>query len=257
MALQKAEMQRDFIPTEIGRKPISASIKAARYLTKSDLARQHIQEMIVSGSVRSGERMTSREVSEALGMSETPIREAMRSLTAEGWLDSHPHLGAVVSSIKREQLVEVFAVRGALEGLAIKLGGPVYTPQRLQDIDSNLAESEQAIRAKDHATYASLNRQFHLLLSDTPATQWTLKTLSNLWAQTSALHRGFEAVPAERIKESLDEHRAIRDAIVAGDFALAAERNEEHERIAGEVLLASLSALRSHAAPNGVPHARS
>ena len=66
------------------------------FMTKSDVARQAIQELILSGQARAGERITSREISEALGMSETPIREAMRSLSAEGWLDFHPHQGVVV-----------------------------------------------------------------------------------------------------------------------------------------------------------------
>jgi len=249
MARRKGEVRTGSAPVGSAGRPAATSVQGVRYLTKSDLARRHIQEMIVSGSVRSGDRMTSREVSEALGMSETPIREAMRGLTAEGWLEAHPHLGVVVASIRREQLEEVFAVRGALEGLAIRLGGPGYTLQRLQEIDRNLEASQQAIGARDHVAYASLNRQFHLLLSDTPATQWTLKTLSNLWAQTSALHRGFDAVPPERVQESLDEHRAIRDAIVAGDLHLAAERNAEHEQRAGSVLIASLSAARADEPP--------
>lgn len=219
---------------------VTPAIPIIQHMTKSDLARQHIQEMVVSGSVRAGDRLTSREVSEALGMSETPIREAMRSLAAEGWLDFHPHLGVVVASIKREQLVEVYAVRGALGGLAIELGGPTYTPQLLDEIDRTLDALEAAVAAQDLAEYARLNRHFHALLSDTPATQWTLKVLAQLWAQTSAMHRGFEVVPPARIRKSLDEHWAIRHAIRAGDFAEAARLTVEHERDAGAVLIASL-----------------
>ena len=216
-----------------------------RHWTKSDLARQHIQELIVSGTVHAGDRMTSREISEALGMSETPIREAMRSLSAEGWLDFHSHLGVVVASIKREQIEEVYAVRGSLEGLAIELGGPHYGPTVLAMIDRNLADAEAALVAMDIPRYALLNHEFHRLLSDTPATQWTLKVLNNLWAQTTAMHRGFEAVPTERIRGSLDEHRAIRDAIARGDFVRASALNNEHERVAGATLIASLHRLTS------------
>jgi DNA-binding GntR family transcriptional regulator len=217
-------------------------VPAMRHMTKADLARQHIQEMVVSGAVRAGDRLTSREVSEALGMSETPIREAMRSLAAEGWLDFNPHLGVVIASLKQEQLLEVYAVRGALEGLAIELGGPTYSTELLDELDRSLEELEVAVTALDLASYAQLNRKFHTLLSDTPATQWTLRVLSNLWAQNSAMHRGFEAVPTTRIRQSLDEHWAIRNAIRAGDFARASALTIEHERNAGAELIASLSA---------------
>lgn len=215
------------------------------FRTKSDLARQHIQEMIVSASVRAGERLTTREVSEALGMSETPIREAMRALAAEGWLEFNPHLGAVIASIKREQIEEVYGVRGALEGLAIELGGRHYDAARLDAVDRALEQAEQAVVAQDTLAYGRLNREFHHLLTDTPATQWTLKVLNNLWAQTSALHRGFEVVPSARVRESLDEHWAIRHAIRAGDFTRAAALVVAHERSAGDVLIASLSEPRA------------
>jgi hypothetical protein len=108
----------------------------------------------------------------------------------------------------------VWRGRGAL---AIRLGGPAYTLRQLAEIDRTLAESEAAVAAGDTGRYARLNRAFHLLLSNTPQTHWTLKLLSSLWAQTSAARRGFDAIP-ERMRGSLAEHRAIRRAIGARDF---------------------------------------
>jgi DNA-binding GntR family transcriptional regulator len=245
MAQQRAE--RLLASTERATRQ-GPAVAVTPFLTKADVARQHIQEMVVSGTVRAGDRLTTREVSEALGMSETPIREAMRSLAAEGWLDFNPHLGVVVASIKREQLEEVYAVRGALEGLALELGGPILSAECLDALDRCLEEAEEAVAALDIPRYVRLNREFHLLLSDTPATQWTLKVLNNLWAQTAALHRGFEAVPTARIRSSLDEHWAIRHALRAGDFAKAAALTVEHERIAGAALIASLSEPRGDGA---------
>jgi DNA-binding GntR family transcriptional regulator len=210
------------------------------YRTKSDIARQHIQELIVSGRLRAGDRFAAREISEALGMSETPIREAIRSLAAEGWLELSAHLGAVVASIKREELAEVYALRAALEALALELGAPGFDAARLAAIDDNLVQSAEAAAAADPARYAHLNRNFHILLADTPATQWTLKLLNNVWAQSAAMHRGFEAVPA-RMQSSLTEHRAIRAALGAGDIPRAAALLAEHERVAGAALIAGLT----------------
>ena len=165
--------------------------------------------------------------------------EAIRSLSAEGWLDFHAHLGVVVASIKAEQLIEVYAIRGGLQAVAIRLGGPAYTDKLLADVDRNLEASETAASAGDAALYARLNREFHGFLTNTPTTQWTLKLLTNLWAQTSALHRGFEAAP-ERIRNSLNEHRAIRAALGARDLERAAQLVVEHERLGGEALIAAL-----------------
>ena len=217
--------------------------KPAKFVTKTDMARQHIQEMILSGTVKAGDRITSRTVSEALGISETPIREAMRSLAAEGWLQSHAHHGAVVAFANTDQIGEIYAIRGALGALAIQLGGRSYTARRFEDIDRNLAESEKAVAAGDAVAYGFLNRQFHVLLCDTPYTQWVLKLLSNLTAQTAAFHRGFSAVP-ERLRGSLDEHHAIRKAVKDGNFDLAAALVIEHERRAGAALAEKLSETR-------------
>ena len=207
--------------------------------TKSDLARSHVQELILSGTLRPGSRLTTRQLSEALGMSETPVREAIRLLAAEGWVTLSPHQGVVVASVDTGQIAEIYAIRGALEALAVRRGAALYSAAQRDALDRNLAEAQAAVAARDVAAYARLNRAFHALLSDTPHTQWTLRLLDNLWAQTAAAGRGFEAVPA-RMAASLDEHRAIRAAIAAGDTERAAELLVAHERTAGAALAAAL-----------------
>ena len=209
------------------------------YRTKSDIARQHIQQLIRSGDARPGDHITTREISQALGMSETPVREAIRSLAAEGWLDFNPHLGGAVSSVKSDQLTEIYALRGTLGATAIELGAPLYTEARLAELDRNIARCETAVANADATRYARLNYDFHTLLSDTPSTQWTLKLLNSLWAQTAAMGRGFELIP-DRIRRSLDEHHAIMKAIRGGDHARAASLLVTHERSAGAELIAVL-----------------
>lgn len=211
----------------------------SQHRTKSDLAKTHIQELILSGAVNAGGHITTRIVSEALGMSETPVREAMRSLAAEGWLELHPHLGSVVASRQTAQLTEIYAIRGALGALAIKLGGPLFTPQKLAEIEANLRQSEKAVAGRQITRYIQLNRTFHTLLSDTPETQWTLRLLNTLWGQTAAMGGGFRLVP-RRLRESLDEHKAIYAAIANGDHRQAADLLIRHEQCAGAALIAAI-----------------
>ena len=213
------------------------------HLTKSGLARQHIQELILSGAAREGQHITAREVCEAVGVSETPVREAIRGLAAEGWLELNAHHGVVVATIRAEHIAEIHALRGALAALAVELGAASYTAETFAALDRNMAESERAVAAQDTGAYARLNREFHLLMCDTPHTPWTMRLTSSLTAQTSAQRRGFEVIPA-RLRTSLAEHRAILAALRQGDTSRAATLLVDHERRAGAALIAALSDQR-------------
>lgn len=213
--------------------------KPAIFLSKTDLARRHIEGMIISRQVKPGDRITTREVSEALGISETPIREAIRSLASEGWLEVQTHVGAVVSSAGSEQLREIYALRGLIGALAIELGSTSCNAERMAAIDANIAEAKAAVEAKDTAAYTKTNHEFHVLLNDTPQSQWCLRMLVNLSAMTSA-HYGFNLLP-ERMAASLAEHIAVRDALRAKDFEAAASLIKLHERSAYETIARELA----------------
>ena len=208
------------------------------YLSKADIARRHIEGLILSRAVKPGDRITTREVSEALGISETPIREAIRSLAAEGWLDVQTHIGAVVASAGRDQLREIYLLRGMIGALAIELGGGAYSPGRLADIEANLAASQEAVAAADPHRYMQLNHDFHTMLYDTPHSQWCMRMLTNLSALTT-VQRGFTIKPA-RMAESLQEHLEIIAAIRGGKVAQAANLIREHEQAAYEALAGDL-----------------
>lgn len=208
------------------------------YLSKSDLARRHIEELIISRTVKPGDRITTREISQALGISETPIREAIRSLASEGWLEVQMHVGAVVASAGREQLREIYALRAMIGALAIELGAAGYDARRLAQIDANIEAATLAVEAQDAARYIQLNHEFHTLLNDTPHSQWCLRMLMNLSALTS-VHSGFKVIGG-RMAESLAEHKAIRDALKAGEFESAAALVKLHENAAYEAITREL-----------------
>ncbi|GAB3149952.1 GntR family transcriptional regulator [Micromonospora sonneratiae] len=206
---------------------------------KSDIAISHIKRLIMSGEAPPGSRIVARVVSEALGISETPVREAIKSLVADEWLVLRPHVGAVVASVGLDNIQEIYGIRGALGGLAIELGGTAYTPERIAEIDAVLRECEPVVAERDVDAFSKLNRRFHALLSDTPQTTVINRMLTSLWSRTEGAKYGFRFVPW-RLPESHAEHVAIRDAIVAGDFALAARLVREHEQAGMDALLQGL-----------------
>ncbi|KGE02427.1 MULTISPECIES: GntR family transcriptional regulator [Rhizobium/Agrobacterium group] len=215
------------------------------FTTKTELARQHIQSMVLSGKVGPGDRITTREVSDALGISETPIREAIRSLASEGWLAVQNHIGAVVQGLKVEQIREISALRGLVCGLAVELGAASFDEERLRRIDENLEASAGALDADDFALFAEKNYEFHQLLCDNPESPWCKRLLENMHGLMSAQRHGIPPQPA-RLREALKEHTKIRDHLRGGDYAAAAAMVNQHEKNTGDFLIRMIEEM-----PNG------
>ncbi|NUO96605.1 MAG: GntR family transcriptional regulator [Nonomuraea sp.] len=206
------------------------------FRTKADLAAEHIKHLIMSGEAPPGTKIITRVVAEAVGISETPVREAIKQLCSEDWLVERPHVGAVVAELTVENVRELYSVRAALTALALELGGVPLEGGRLAEVDAVLAECEIAVEQEDVAAFARLNRRFHSLLCDTEHSKLTHRMLQSLWARTETAQRGFRLVPW-RLPKSHAEHVAIRNALVAGDIPLASKLQHAHETAAMNALI--------------------
>lgn len=221
-----------------------------QYKTKADVARRHIQSMIQSGQIGLGDRITTREISDELGISETPIREALRWMASEGWVDIQNHVGAVVKGLELDQVMEISALRGKICGLAIELGASYFDEERLAEIDANLATYREALDAKNYQLVAETNYQFHRLLCDTPKSSWCNRLLENMHGLMSAQRQGMLPQP-QRLEKAWHEHKSIRDMINSGDFAAAAVLAEQHERNTGEFLIKLLNEKAANSVEKG------
>ncbi|MDN5788122.1 GntR family transcriptional regulator [Pseudorhodobacter sp.] len=217
-------------------------LKFKSHLTKSEIAAQYIQQMILSGELKAGSPITTKAVSDAIGMSETPVREAIKALSTEGWLRHHAHKGTVVATLDSAHVSEVFQLRGMLNAQAIRFGKSSFDEERLSSIDKNIEESERAVAANDYEAYSLLNRSFHDLLCDTPQAEWTYRLFSILQGQSAVFRHGFRAIP-DGLRKSLDAHLEIRAALRAGDFEAAARLVHFDEVSAGNRLIEVLNRM--------------
>lgn len=217
-------------------------VHSKTYMTKAEHARQHIQSMILSGTVGPGDRITTREVSTALGISETPIREAIRGLASEGWLSIQNHIGAVVQGLRTEQIKEISALRGLVCGLAIELGAANFDAKRLDMIDRNIDDYAKALERNDYQLVAEKNYEFHELLCDSPQSPWCRRLIENMHGQMSAQRHG---IPPQhhRLGDALEEHKRVRDMLRAGDFTGAANMVKKHEKNTGDYLIKMISGI--------------
>lgn len=125
------------------------------------LAAEAIRQQILAGELQPGARLIEERLTEQLGISRPPLREAMRLLQTEGLIDVQPRRGATVTKLSDQDLFEILTLRTALERLAVELGVPVTVPERLERCRDALADMEECARRGDRANLVKAGYAFH------------------------------------------------------------------------------------------------
>jgi len=193
---------------------------ADQYRSKQDIVFQTLKDEILSGRLRPGDELNTLDLSKRLGVSRTPIREALNRLTSIGLAESEPHRGAFVKELSLKEVVEMYWIRGALGGIAARLA-----TRNLNDSDRRrlleLCDSmDSNASSGDSKLFLKNNSEFHTIIYHA-AQSPMLETLLVQYDRQSEQYRalGFE-LPG-RASEISDEHRQIADALLAGKKMLA------------------------------------
>jgi DNA-binding GntR family transcriptional regulator len=117
-----------------------------------------LRERIVSGALEAGTKIDQQALAEELGVSRMPVREALRRLSAEGFVELLSHRGAVVVQLSVEEIIEIYEMRGVLQGLAARLAVPNYTDEDIAEIKRLLDEMDAT---QDVQAWITLNGEFH------------------------------------------------------------------------------------------------
>jgi len=213
-------------------------------VTKLDLVEQLLIRAIASGEIAPGEPLRQLELADRLGISATPVREALRRLEAQGLVVRQPHRGVRVAEVEPEEMAELYIIRAALEGLAVEHAVPNLTAKDVRALEQ-IHERLEAGRAKGALkSLRRLNFDFHTTLyrhSELPRltriidSLWPLFPWDSMWA-----------VPG-RAASSAVEHREILDALRAGDAAAAGRAMRRHIESGAEELIK----FRAHADERG------
>jgi DNA-binding GntR family transcriptional regulator len=205
----------------------------------------YLQDLIVSGALAGGTRLRPEVIAAELGISRMPVREAIRQLDAEGYVTIRLNRGAIVTSRSREEVIELFEIRAALEGLALRLAAGHVSDEALSDLELEL----QRLRAvaTDSASWLVRHDDFHDRLCATAARpqlqaechrhRLAVRPYGRLYLKTG---RTFE--------QPGFEHEMLIDALRRGDGELA-------ERAAREHILANAHAIADCLPEQGAPAA--
>lgn len=194
-----------------------------------------LRKAIYGGEYRKGDELSLTDISQRLGVSRTPVREAFQALEAEGLITLRMNRGAVVNGVDRQFLRDAFEMRMLLEGEAA-----ARAADRGMDAAPLLARAvalRDAIDAASHEVYADLNQEIHLAIWTAADNRRLKRMLLELWNGPS-VGPGPEAA-REHYRASAREHVEILSAIAAGDAAAARAAMDGHIRRSMENMLAA------------------
>lgn len=187
-----------------------------------DRVRDTLVEAVLAGTLPPGTHLNAEALAKQLGVSHIPVREALRSLGADGWIDYRPHLGAYVRERTEHELADLFEARLELEGRTTALAAERRTADQLTALDEIL---DRQSLTSDPLELARLNAEFHIAVAACSQNELMCGFVRALSMRARFY---FSAVAPGRREESLRDHRAIVEALRRRDSAEAERIGRTH-----------------------------
>jgi phosphonate utilization transcriptional regulator len=203
------------------------TIALLRANSLASAAQQAIERMILDGAIAPGAKLTEAWLSERLGVSRGPIREAFRMLEEAGLVRQEKNRGVFVRDIPHEEAAEIYDLRAAMDELVGRRLAETITPAQMRALRAIVERMEQAVKADDRDEYHHLNLQVHDRLVEFAGNRKMAAIYGKL-VKELALFRRRNLVDAAVLPHSAAEHRAILKAIGSGDAEVAGRVMYEH-----------------------------
>ncbi|MCL6610434.1 MAG: GntR family transcriptional regulator [Peptococcaceae bacterium] len=210
-------------------------IRLDNYKPLRELVFESLREAIIQGRLKPGERLMEMQLADEMGVSRTPVREAIRKLELEGFVVMIPRKGAYVSGISVKDIVDVFEVRAALEALAAGLAAERATDEELEELERSLVQISEADK-EDLGTIVETDTNFHDIIYKACRNERLVMIITHLKEQIQRFRTTSLSQPG-RLRDALSEHRAIVEAISDRNVEMAQTLAREHIENAEQSLL--------------------
>lgn len=198
-----------------------------------------LRHAILTGQLPPDERLMELHLSQEMGVSRTPVREAIRELELEGLVCMNPHRGAYVASITEKEMKDVLEVRRTLESLAVEVAARRMKEEQLNELNKAMLVCENAMKEKNSTKLAEADIQFHNVILDAAGNDKLKLILNNLSDQIYRYRYEFIKEAAHHEAMRL-EHRAIYEALKKGDEDRAVSALQYHIDNQAEVILCQI-----------------
>ncbi|MFN8442616.1 MAG: GntR family transcriptional regulator [Caldilineaceae bacterium] len=188
----------------------------ATKISEANQSYEYLHHAIVRGDLLPNQRLVELELAKQLGVGRAAIRTALDRLAHDGLVAHEPNRGAHVRLVSLEEAIEMMEARAVLEGLAMRKATLNATAQEIADLQAMLVQMETCLAAGDLLTISEINAQLHAALLRIAKHQTVTRLLEQLQASHVRFQYRMILVPG-RATHSLQEHRAIIEAILARD----------------------------------------
>lgn len=198
---------------------------------------EHLRRALLVGELVAGDRLVETELAESLGVSRTPVREALKVLASEGLVTLQPRRGCVVTEVSEDDAEQLFPVMALLEGRCAYEAALHASDDELAELRLLHGELERHAAAHDADGYYRANHVFHTRVQEVAHNGWLSRATDQLRGFMRML-RGRQLAQPGRFEASIAEHRELLDALCARDA-------ERAQRLMHDHLMAQLAALKA------------
>lgn len=175
-----------------------------------------IRDLILSGQLEPGQRLTQNQIAEQLGVSRTPVREALQKLASEGLVTFSPYKGASVAEFSAADLMDIYSIRIALEGYCARLAAAQITDEQLVQLEALLDQMKEAYERADRWQLLAVNREFYVVFYAIPD-QPRLYELTMKYLDIANLYRHMALAQERYFKHIIDGHEGLLAAVKQRD----------------------------------------
>ncbi len=186
-----------------------------------------LKSKIIKGSFKPGDKLLESRIAKQLGVSRTPVREALRQLAAAGFVKMIPNQAIIVNDISIKDLREVLQIRGVLEGLAAWLAAFLITKEKIKVLETCNENMEKFIRKNNVLAVGKESDKFHSVILEVCGNNRLIKIRKNLADQIYKYRNISLHIPG-RLESALKEHREITEALKQGDADKADTLSKKH-----------------------------
>lgn len=192
-----------------------------------------IKDNIINQKYNEGEILNEREIATELGVSRTPVREALKTLEHENWVEYAPYKGVTVKSMGLDDLSDVFKVRSALEVLSVELAFEHIDDQVIKELKDNLHRQKESVdldasTSEAKAYFLNLDSEFHSIIINKSNNQLLVRLIDQI--RDSIRQFGLNAIikDHERMEKTIEEHEAIIKALEEKSMSKSLEAMSQH-----------------------------